>query len=62
MAGIYVKEILEDFRDKRTNALEKARELESLACLEDLSVYKVKKKGKKGKTNEYWHATWRQAN
>ena len=34
-------------------------ETQAQARLEDLSVYRVEKKGKKGKTNEYWHATWR---
>jgi hypothetical protein len=55
-AGIEVKEILEDLKIKQADALGEARELKPLARLEDLSVYKVEKKGK---TNEYWHATWR---
>ena len=58
-SGVDVNEILEDLRGKQTNALVEARELKPRARLEDLSVYKVEKKGKKGKTNEYWHATWR---
>jgi hypothetical protein len=53
---IEVKEILEDLKIKQADALGEARELKPLARLEDLSVYKVEKKGK---TNEYWHATWR---
>ncbi|MFB3765116.1 MAG: hypothetical protein ACE14P_07690 [Methanotrichaceae archaeon] len=57
--GIDVNEILDDLRDKQGRALEEAKELKPMARLEDLSVYKVEKKGKKGKTNEYWHATWR---
>ena len=36
-----------------------AQGLKAQARLEDLSVYRIEKKGKKGKTNEYWHATWR---
>jgi len=58
-AGIDIKEISEDLRGKQADALGEARELKPLARLEDLSVYRVEKKGKKGKTNEYWHATWR---
>jgi len=58
-AGIDIKEISEDLRGKKADALGEARELKPLARLEDLSVYRVEKKGKKGKTNEYWHATWR---
>lgn len=58
-AGIDVKEILEDLKVKQDDALVVAKELKPLARLEDLSVYKIEKKGKKGKTNEYWHATWR---
>jgi len=58
-AGTDVNEILEDLRSKQADALGEARELKPRARLEDLSVYKVEKKGKKGKTNEYWHATWR---
>lgn len=58
-AGIDVNEILEDLRAKQADALNEAKGLKPLARLEDLSVYKVEKKGKKGKTNEYWHATWR---
>jgi hypothetical protein len=58
-AGIDVHDILEGLRSKHADALGEARELRPQARLEDLSVYKVEKKGKKGKTNEYWHATWR---
>jgi len=58
-AGIEVRDILEDLNRVQANALGKARELKPLARLEDLSVYRVEKKGKKGRTNEYWHATWR---
>lgn len=58
-AGIDIKEISEDLRGKKADALGEARELKPLARLEDLSVYRVEKKGKKGKINEYWHATWR---
>ena len=42
-------------RGKQADALGKARELKPLARLEDLSVYRVEKKGKKAKTNEYGH-------
>jgi len=47
------------FRGFCRDAFNEAKALKPLARLEDLSVYKVEKKGKKGKTNEYWHATWR---
>ena len=58
-AGIDIKKISEDLRGKQADALGEARELKPCARLEDLTVYKVEKKSKKGKTNEYWHATWR---
>ena len=58
-AGIDIKKISEDLRGKQAGALGEAREFKPLARMEDLSVYRVEKKGKKGKTNEYWHATWR---
>jgi len=54
-AGIDIKEISEDLRGKQADALGEARELKPLARLEDLSVYRVEKKGKKAKTNEYGH-------
>jgi hypothetical protein len=49
-AGIDIKEISDDLSGKQADALGEARELKPLARLEDLSVYRVEKKGKKGKT------------
>jgi hypothetical protein len=58
-SGVDVNEILEGLRTKQADALGEAGKLKPRARLEDLSVYKIEKKGKKGKTKEYWHATWR---
>ena len=46
-AGIDIKEISDDLRGKQADALGEARELKPLARREDLSVYRVEKKGKR---------------
>jgi len=56
--------VFDAFDQLTVRKVEAKRELEELeasgkARLEDLHVFKVEKETKKGKRNEYWHASWR---
>jgi hypothetical protein len=56
--------VFDAFDQLTMRKVEAKRELEGLEAsgrprLEDLHVFTVEKETKKGKRNEYWHASWR---
>jgi len=55
--------VFDAFDQLTVRKVEAKRELEELeasgrARLEDLHIFKVEKETRKGKRNEYWHASW----
>jgi len=59
--GVNVFDAFDQLTVRKAEAKMELEELEASgrARLEDLHIFKVEKETRKGKRNEYWHASWR---
>jgi hypothetical protein len=59
--GVNVFDAFDQLTVRKAEAKRELEELEASgrARLEDLHIFKVEKETRKGKRNEYWHASWR---
>lgn len=60
-SGIDVRSIIESLENQKKDTVAEAERLKSsgLSRLEDIKIFKVAKTTKGNKSNEYWHASWR---
>ena len=59
--GVNVFDAFDQLTVRKAEAKRELEELEASgrARLEDLHIFKVEKETRKGRRNEYWHASWR---